>query len=102
MARNPRFERLLQLMNKVHNSKNEDYAFDGSPYSNFEEAADYAGVTVPEVFDVLLGVKQARLKQLRASGKEPQHESVQDTLVDRAVYAALAASWDMNEVEDGE
>lgn len=99
--RNPKFNALLQHMAELHDRKNSDYAVDGSPYSNFEFAAKYAGVGVDVVFDVLLGIKQARLNALYANGRDPKNESVQDTLIDRAVYAALAASYHM-EVKDGE
>ena len=95
--RNPRFEKLLEKVLKLHNSKNTDYAEEGNPYSNFEFAAQFAGITVPEGFDYLIGVKQARLVNLRLSEKDPCHESIQDSLLDRAVYACLAASYDMED-----
>ena len=91
MARNPAFDALLQRMADIHDKKNEDYAQDGNPYSNFEEAAAAAGVTVDQVFAVLMGIKQARLKELMRSGKVPNNESTQDTKLDLAVYAALRA-----------
>ena len=89
-------------MAETHDRKNADYAHEGNPYSNFEEAAKYAGVTVDDVFNVLIGVKTARLVELLKSGKEPQNESVQDTLLDRAVYAALHASYHMREEEESD
>lgn len=91
--RNPAFNALLDDMKELHDRKNEDYAGDGNPYSNFEFAAQTAGVTVEQVFRVLIGVKLARLNVLRASGKTPNHESIADTEKDLAVYAALLASY---------
>lgn len=95
--RNPKFHALLKSMADTHDKKNADYAHEGNPYSNFEEAAAYAGVSVDDVFNVLIGVKTARLIELFKSGKTPQNESVVDTLLDRAVYAALHASYHMDE-----
>lgn len=96
--RNPKFHALLKGMAETHDRKNADYAHEGNPYSNFEEAAAYAGVTVDDVFNVLIGVKTARLVELLKSGKQPQNESVQDTLLDRAVYSALHASYHMGKI----
>lgn len=91
--RNPAFHDLLAKMGHTHDRKNEDYAQDGNPYSNFEFAANFAGVTVNQVFDVLIGVKQARLLNLTDSGKTPNHESIEDSQLDQAVYTALKASY---------
>lgn len=93
MMRNPAFHALLDEMKAVHDQKNADYAEAANPYSNFEFAAQTAGVTVEQVFRVLIGVKLARLQVLRASGKAPNHESLADTEKDLAVYAALLASY---------
>jgi len=94
MSHNPKFHALLTQMGEVHDSKNHDYAHDGNPYSNFEEAAATAGCSVNTVFAVLIGIKLARLNALRR-GKTPNNESVQDSRLDLAVYAALWASYAM-------
>lgn len=93
--RNPRFHDLLTHMGELHNSKNADYASDGNPYSNFEEAAQVAeGFSgVDAVFATLIGVKLARLRELTRAGKQPNHEGIQDTRTDLAMYAALWASY---------
>ena len=91
--RNPAFHDLLAQMGETHDRKNHDYAQDGNPYSNFQFAANFAGVTVEQVFDVLIGVKQARLLNLTQPGKVPNHESINDTRLDQAVYVALKASY---------
>ena len=78
-------------MAETHDKKNADYAHAGNPYSNFEEAAATAGVSVDAVFAVLIGIKLARLKALK--GKAPNNESVQDSRLDLAVYSALWASY---------
>ena len=91
-TRNPLFDEVLLRMWTTHRSKQHDYADDSNPYSNFEGAARIAGLTVAQVFHALLGVKMERLRQL-SSGKEPNHESLDDTLLDLANYAALWLSY---------
>lgn len=95
MAHNPKFDALLRTMQATHDRKNADYAQDGNPYSNFEYAAEVAGTTVDTVFRVLLGVKLARLDEL-LKGKTPRNESVEDSKLDLAVYAALWASYELD------
>lgn len=96
MARNPRFHALLADMAAMHDRKNEDYASAGDPYSNFKAAGALAAqFTDPTdiAFATLIGVKLARLAELKGKGKSPRNEGVQDTLLDLAVYAALWASY---------
>jgi len=90
---NPKFHALLKQMGEVHDRKNHDYTHGGNPYSNFEEAAATAGCSVDTVFAVLMGVKLSRLNALTREAKEPNHESLKDTRLDLAVYAALWASY---------
>ena len=69
-------------------SKAHDYADNGNVYSNFEGSARSAGVSVDLVFQVMIGIKVERLRQLM-SGKIANHESIEDTIMDLANYAAL-------------
>ena len=93
MASNPKFHALLAQMAETHDKKNNDYAHDGNPYSNFEQAGATAGCSVDTVFAVLIGIKLARLQVLLGAGKAPNNESVQDSRLDLAVYSALWASY---------
>ncbi len=93
MAANPKFHTLIKQMSEMHDKKNNDYASSANPYSNFEQAAAFAGCSVDTVFAVLIGIKEARLRELTASGKTPNNESIQDTRLDAAVYTALRASY---------
>lgn len=93
MARNPHFDAVLATMQEVHDKKNEDYADGHNPYSNFENTATLTGLTVPQVFHVMIGIKVERLRQL-ASGKAPNYESKKDTILDMANYCALWLSWE--------
>lgn len=92
-AVNPKFHAALKKMAEIHDKKSADYATDKNRYSNFEEAAATAGVTVDDVFATLIGIKLARLKELLKSGKTPANESVQDTRLDLAVYSVLWLSY---------
>ena len=87
IANHPVFA-VFDRMRATVESKANDYADDGNVYSNFEGAAHLAGTTVDEVFMTLIGVKVERLRQLM-SGKEPNHEAIDDTRIDLANYAAL-------------
>lgn len=94
MARNPKFTTLLAQMAELHDKKNEDYASDGNPYSNFEYAAQVAAIfTDPEdrVYATLLGIKLARIAELRR-GKTPKNEPLHDSYKDATTYMAIWAS----------
>ncbi len=95
MARNPKFNMLLDEMKQLHDAKNHDYAQEGNPYSNFEEAAQVAeGFTgIDAVFASLIGIKLARLRELTRAGKAPNNESIGDTRRDLAMYATLWCSY---------
>jgi len=84
---------ILELLAHVHTTKSHDYAQIDNPFSNFEEAALTAGVPVDTVFAVMMGIKQARLKELQTQGKTPYYESLKDTYIDLALYAVLRATY---------
>ena len=89
--RNPKFKALLDKMLELHEKKNSDYASDSDPYSNFSFAANFADVPLLKIYLTLVGVKAARLIEL-VGKKEPLNESINDTLLDFAVYATIMAS----------
>lgn len=91
-AKNPDFQTLLEKITEIHNKKSNDYAEDSDYYSNFKFAAFVADVTVDQVFRVMLGIKLARLKELK-KGKTPNFESIEDTIIDLANYACIYASY---------
>lgn len=88
-----KLNRLVAELMKLHDRKNHDYAKDDNPYSNFEEAAAFANVSVETVFLVLLGIKFARLRELTTTRKTPRNEATNDTRQDAAMYALLWASY---------
>jgi len=93
MANNPDFDAVLTQMGAVHDAKNEDYADGENPYSNFEGVARIVGVPVDQVFQTMIGIKMERLRQLVGTNKEPNFESIDDTILDMANYAAIWLSW---------
>jgi hypothetical protein len=96
MPRNPKFNALLQRMAEVHDRKAHDYAKDANPYSNFEFAGLLGSMfcdPTDVAFAVLIGVKIARLSELKRTGKEPCNESVADSHLDLANYTAIWASY---------
>jgi len=84
-------------MDAVHVKKNHDYAQEGNPFSNFERAAvivSWFKNDIDKVFACLIGVKLARLAELR-NGKTPNNESIRDNGIDLTNYAGLwQAYWD--------
>ena len=77
--------RCLQLLA----SKNSDYSETQDAFSNFKLAAQIAGISSEQTLLSLLGMKFARLQQLTGKGKQPKHESIEDTLVDIINYTLL-------------
>ena len=77
----------------LHNKKKSDYANSNNQFSNFEASAKYAGVTVNQAFDVLIGTKIARLQNLKESGKDVQNESIADTEQDLSNYILIKRAY---------
>lgn len=93
---NPRFDAVLARMKALHDRKSGDYASDANRYSNFEFAAALSAQfsdPIDCVFATLIGVKMARLIELTQPGRTPNNESLEDTRIDLANYAALWASY---------
>lgn len=90
---------VLDLMKDTVTSKANDYADDDDVYSNFHGAGYLANATMEQVFMTLIGVKVERLRQL-VSGKIANHESIDDTLLDLANYAALLLGYRMQEASE--
>lgn len=92
---NPKYHAALKELAELHDKKSLDYAdtSNGNWYTNFEEAAATAGIEVEEVFMALIGVKLARLRELKKKGLTPQNESVQDSRKDLANYSILMYSY---------
>ena len=86
----PEMRDAFGMMLKMQVRKNKDYSRDGSWRNNFDEVGDDTGVGAQGTCEVLIALKQSRLRALKEEGKAPVNESVLDTVLDRAVYAAIA------------
>ena len=69
-------------------SKGDDYANEDR-LSNFKEVANLVGITPEQVSLVFLATKLTRLTNLLKKAKKPNHESIQDTILDMANYCIL-------------
>jgi hypothetical protein len=91
----PRIESFIEALEKmriVHEKKNEDYADVNNPFSNFD-VSEYLisqfNSDRDKTFVWPIATKLARLSTLLNSKKEPNHESIEDTLIDIANYVLL-------------
>ena len=85
----PAIEAALEKMRSIFASKNHDYA-QGSWASNFEDVARQECISPLDAVNAQIANKQSRLRALKASGHAPEHEAVEDTILDRAVYSLIA------------
>lgn len=96
-------DHFLQVLDKIkatHLKKRADYSDPRDPFSNFKEAALMAGITTSQSFELLIGIKQARIKQLLQPNRIAVNESLEDSLLDRAVYAFLALAYFMEQTDE--
>lgn len=80
-------------MRETVTAKAADYAASDNVFENFEIASDIAGITVDQQFLSLIGTKVARLRNLINGGQAANFESIEDSFIDLANYAALAAAY---------
>jgi hypothetical protein len=93
---NPTFLKLLDDIRSTHERKNADYTGNSNPYENFERAAvivSWFKDPVDQVFAALIGVKLARIANLRSKEGTPNNESIEDSHLDQTVYSGIWASW---------
>jgi hypothetical protein len=84
------FKSFVNAQYRVLLSKGDDYA-NTDRLSNFKLAGSIAGGSAPINCLNLIATKVARLGVLLNSGKQPNNESVQDSILDLANYAVLLA-----------
>jgi hypothetical protein len=84
------FEASIAVMVELNRKKRADYALDSDPWSNFRQTATRAGMDSP-LDAVVFNIEQklVRLQALKANGRQPRNESVNDTWLDIAVYSAI-------------
>jgi hypothetical protein len=93
---NPKYDAVIRRITALHTKKSQDYAQDANKYSNFEYAAGVGERftdPVDRVFATMIGIKLARIAELRASSKTPQNESLRDSFDDLANYAVIWCSY---------
>lgn len=78
-------KRSLNKLTEILASKNSDYRIDGE-FSNFEYAAEVAGLLPVDVMLIQIGIKLGRLK---GADGQYNNESAQDTIRDLAGYAVI-------------
>jgi hypothetical protein len=89
MAKNPKFEALLQEILELHNKKNEDYATGADPFSNFRGCEKF-GVPAWKGVLVRMSDKWSRICNIVNKGTEAQNEPLDDSFRDLAVYSLIA------------
>lgn len=82
---------ILMDMFKVNKAKRTDYTGDRGMFANFIESGDQTHVSAGMGIEYMIATKQSRLKGLLKPGAVgPANESIEDTLLDRAVYSVIA------------
>lgn len=92
---NPLVKELLEKIQKIHDSKNEDYTSLGY-YENFTRSAEIASWfknDEDKPFVILIATKLARLATLLSSEKKPNNESIDDSFLDLCTYCILWATF---------
>lgn len=84
------FKSFVSAQEQVLLSKGDDYA-NTDRLSNFKLAGSIAGGSAQINCLNLIATKVARLGVLLNSGKQPNNESIQDSVLDLANYAVLLA-----------
>lgn len=86
----PEFYNLLGKMAELHSKKNHDYAGDENPLRNFYKCKEM-GLSPFQGVMVRLSDKWSRLEAfMKQRILEVSEESIEDTLLDNAVYSLLA------------
>ncbi|MDD5218993.1 MAG: hypothetical protein PHV11_00295 [Candidatus Bipolaricaulis sp.] len=91
-------------MGEILTKKGNDYSTKDDRFSNFNFSALIIDTAVenqvagpPLAFLSLISTKLARLIELCGSGKVPQNEAIEDTLLDLANYALLWGAWHVSQ-----
>lgn len=91
----PEFIELLEQSKIIHLKKNQDYANEYNPFSNFERSAElisWFNNSIDVSFIALIGTKLSRIAELR-DGRIPNNESLDDSFLDLLTYVGLWAAY---------
>lgn len=97
MPESQEFLQLLEKMKEVHKKKNDDYT-SGGCFENFERVAELQSWfknDIDKAFVGFIAVKLARLGSLLGR-KDPQNESIIDSLEDLSIYCGLWTAYHMH------
>lgn len=83
------FVRLLEEMQRLHESKSADYGSEEDPLANVRSGADFVNIEPWRGCMVRIADKVQRLRTYCRTGRLV-HEGVRDTLMDLAAYSLLA------------
>jgi hypothetical protein len=92
MAGDPQFLRDLTELRNLHLSKGHDYADEGDPLRNYVVSSEAGGVEPWRGAFIRLAEKFHRLSNLLKKNDAPNHESLDDTLMDLAAMALIVKS----------
>lgn len=81
-------QRSVDLLVQTLAGKNRDYAGGAGEFYNFEQAAEFANVTMIDVVNAQIAIKLTRIKNLKIG--QATYESVRDSYLDLAGYAVIA------------
>lgn len=73
----------------ILNKKSNDYSDKDNLFSCFEGAGNIAGITPEQSILTLIGIKIFRLKELITNDKNPNFESIDDSIKDLINYSLL-------------
>lgn len=96
MDKNLYQENLAKILADVFDTltkKNADYAGEDGAFSNFEETADMAEVSVEQGLLIRIGDKISRIKTLLKRPRQVRDEKLVDTARDLVGYTAILALW---------
>jgi hypothetical protein len=83
------FVRLLEEMQRLHESKSADYGSEEDPLANIRQGADFVSIEPWRGCMVRIADKVQRLRTYCRTGRLV-HEGVRDTLLDLSAYSLLA------------
>lgn len=82
------FDAVLAELREMHHRKNQDYGRDADPYANVRASEDFG---MPGwVGGMVRANDKMRRIQKAASGGELKNESLEDSLIDLAVYSVIS------------
>jgi hypothetical protein len=83
------FVKLLEEMQRLHESKSADYGSEDDPLANIRQGADFVNIEPWRGCMVRIADKVQRLRTFCRTGRLV-HEGVRDTLLDLSAYSLLA------------